>query len=91
MLDILGTWGKLGLQEKRVLHLLAQRLLKGQQQYGQLDLRTDKRDWKREKSEELADAMIYDAIEEVASSLRVCPNCNRVEHAEWCAARFTRE
>lgn len=67
--NIRDTWAQLGALEKQVLCVLADRLLKGQAQYGALNLRDDKRDWRKERAEELADAMIYDAIEEVSRSL----------------------
>lgn len=55
----------LGPEERRVLLILARRLLKGQQQYGLLDP-NDGRDWRKERSEELEDALVYTAIEEIA-------------------------
>jgi hypothetical protein len=59
----------LGDQEIAVLVVLARRLLVGQQAYGRLDLCGDARDWRRERAEELADALVYGAVAEVAASL----------------------
>jgi hypothetical protein len=53
--------------EIKVLTVLARRLLAGQRHYGPLDVRTDGRDWRRERAEELADALVYGAIAEVAT------------------------
>jgi len=62
--------GELGDEELLVLATLARRLLAGQRAYGRLDLAHDGRDWRRERAEELADAMVYDAVAEVAATLR---------------------
>jgi hypothetical protein len=64
-LDIVTA--QLGPDERRVLLKLARRLLAGQQSYGVLDLRSDTRDWRKERAEELADALVYGAIAEVAA------------------------
>ena len=58
---------ELGPDEIKVLTVLARRLLAGQRHYGRLDVRTDGRDWRRERAEELADALVYGAIAEVAT------------------------
>ncbi|HSY21821.1 MAG TPA: hypothetical protein VK841_06890 [Polyangiaceae bacterium] len=42
--------------------LLARRLLAGQHAYGRLDVAHDARDWRKERADELADALIYGAI-----------------------------
>ena len=55
--------------ELRVLLVLARRLLAGQRVYGRLDVRGDGRDWRRERATELADALVYGAIAEVAATL----------------------
>jgi hypothetical protein len=60
---------ELGDEERRVLLVLAKRLLMGQRTIGRLDLAKDARDWRRERAEELADALIYGAILEVAGEL----------------------
>jgi hypothetical protein len=49
------------------LVVLARRLLTGQERYGHLDLRHDPRDWRRERSEEIEDALLYTAIGEVSA------------------------
>ncbi len=58
---------ELGPDEVKVLTALARRLLAGQRHYGRLDIRADGRDWRRERAEELADALVYGAIAEVAA------------------------
>jgi hypothetical protein len=45
--------------------LLAHRLLEGQKYYGRLDLANDQRDWRRERAQEVADALAYGAFEEL--------------------------
>ena len=65
-----ATCEQLGDEELRVLVVLARRLLAGQRAYGRLDLANDRRDFRRERAEELADAMVYDAVHEVAATLR---------------------
>jgi hypothetical protein len=60
--------GELGPDERRVMLVLARRLLAGQRAYGRLDVATDGRDWRRERADELADALVYLAIAEVAST-----------------------
>jgi hypothetical protein len=52
----------LGPVERRVVRLIAQRILGGQLQYGLLDPHTDRRDFAREEGEEVADAIVYRAI-----------------------------
>ncbi len=64
------TCEQLGDEELHVLVVLARRLLAGQRAYGRLDLANDRRDFRRERAEELADAMVYDAVAEVAATLR---------------------
>ena len=56
---------ELGADEVRVLEALAARLLEGQRAYGRLDLRHDARDWRKERGQELADALIYGAFDVV--------------------------
>ncbi|MFN8626029.1 MAG: hypothetical protein U0587_08625 [Candidatus Binatia bacterium] len=63
-LDRLHTVAEqLGAAELRVLLLVAERLLLGRRQYGNLDPATDPRDFRRECFEELADAAVYMAAE----------------------------
>jgi hypothetical protein len=66
--DLLMVVSELGPDERRVLLVLARRLLAGQTTYGRLDVATDGRDWRKERAEELADALIYGAIVEVAAA-----------------------
>lgn len=49
----------LGDDEVRVLLAIARRLAMGRRQYGELALETDRRDWRRETSEEVLDACVY--------------------------------
>ncbi len=58
----------LGPDERRVLLVLARRLLEGQQTYGRLNVAGDGRDWRAERAAELADALVYGAIAEVAGA-----------------------
>ena len=53
------------LDELRVIDALLVRLEKGAAHYGPLDL-SRPRDWQRERSEELLDALVYDAIGQLA-------------------------
>lgn len=53
----------LEVDELRTLLYLAKRLTMGQRQYGPLSLAEDKRDWRKERRDELADAVIYTAFE----------------------------
>jgi len=61
---------ELGEDERRVLLLLAHRLLEGQRHYGRLDLANDPRDWRRERAQELADVLVYGALEELKDVTR---------------------
>ena len=56
--------------ELRVLLAVAQRLELGRVRYGSLDLSSDGRDWSRELSEELVDAVIYAAIAKLAGKVK---------------------
>lgn len=67
--QIASLFQQLGPDEQRVLIRLAARLLEGQRAYGRLDLRKDPRDWRKERAEELTDALVYLAFEEVAEAL----------------------
>ena len=57
-------------EEGGVLLVLAKRLLAGQRAYGRLDLAHDARDWRKERADELADALVYTAIAEVAAQVK---------------------
>ncbi len=63
--DLEGIMPMLGSQELAVLRWLAVRLLQGQSTYGKLDVATDTRDFTVERSEEIADMLIYCGIEEL--------------------------
>ncbi len=58
---LLTTAERLGADELAVLELLAHRLRQGQRRYGELRLRTDRRDFGREAIEEAADLAVYAA------------------------------
>ena len=49
---------------------VAQRLELGREHYGALNLGTDRRDWARERDEELADACVYSACEALSGRVR---------------------
>ena len=68
--ELLAVLAECGREERRVLLVLARRLLAGQHAYGRLDLAHDARDFRRERAEELADALCYGAFAEVAATLR---------------------
>jgi hypothetical protein len=67
--ELLEALAELGPDERMVLLALARRLLAGQAAYGRLDVARDARDWRKERAEELADALVYGAIAEVAATL----------------------
>lgn len=60
----------LGPDERRVVARIVDRLLEGQQQYGELNLAMDKRDWHEEGAQELADYLVYSAAREIAAADR---------------------
>ncbi len=64
------VWAALGAEEKRVMLVLAQRLLAGQQEYGKLAIASDPRDFKREGAEEIQDLLIYSAFETLKQQTR---------------------
>jgi hypothetical protein len=68
MTELDAILAELGTDEHRVMLVLARRLLAGQKAYGRLDVATDGRDWRRERADELADALVYLAIGEVAAT-----------------------
>ncbi len=49
----------LGPDELAVLALVAQGLVRGRSVYGELDTKSDRRDFRREASEELRDTLVY--------------------------------
>jgi hypothetical protein len=56
-----------------VLAYLAARLLAGQHAYGRLDLEHDRRDWRKERGEEIADLFVYSAFAELTATQRGRP------------------
>lgn len=51
--------------ELRVVDRIFMRLELGRERYGQLAIGADDRDWRRERSDELLDAVVYDTIEQI--------------------------
>jgi hypothetical protein len=66
--DLLDVVGELGADERRVLLVLARRLLEGQRCYGRLSIATDPRDWRRERALEIQDLLVYSAFEELKAA-----------------------
>jgi hypothetical protein len=66
---LLQTIEELGQDERRVLLALARRLLFGQKAYGRLDLANDRRDWRKERSLEIQDLLVYSAFEELKAEM----------------------
>ena len=60
----------------RVLRRIAARLLVGQTTHGMLDLFADGRDWREELRQELEDALVYLAMEDVKRVLVKCGQCD---------------
>ena len=67
----------LGDDEVAVLLVLAKRLATGQQEYGRLNLRRDRRQWRREAAEEAADLLAYLAFDLVRRELAPRPRRRR--------------
>ena len=61
---------QLGDDEVEVLLSIARRVLRGREQYGELDIDSDDRDWRQEGQEERLDLIVYDAIQHVKDSRR---------------------
>lgn len=59
----------LGPDELRVAKFVVARLAGGRKVYGNLDLARDKRNFVRERDEELADALVYVACEQLKRGL----------------------
>ena len=53
----------------RTMLYLAERLMLGQRSYGQLDLKTDPRNWSEEQRAEIGDLLVYFAFEELKRQL----------------------
>lgn len=68
--ELLDVFADLGDDERRVLIVLARRLLEGQRCYGRLDLLRDARDFRRERALELADLLVYTAFAELSASMK---------------------
>jgi hypothetical protein len=68
--DLFVACAELGDDELRVLAYLAARLLAGQRTYGRLDLASDRRDWREERGEEIADLLVYSAFAELTTVRR---------------------
>ena len=75
--ELLDVVAELGADERRVLLALAKRLLMGQRTYGLLSVATDGRDWLRERTSELEDALVYTAIAEVAATTKKTSTCGQ--------------
>jgi len=68
--ELTAIVSELGTDERRVLLVLARRLLNGQSKYGRLDVTKDPRDWRHEQAEEMEDMLVYSAIADVAAATR---------------------
>ncbi len=68
--SLLDVVAELGPDERRVLVVLARRLLEGQQVYGRLDLAQDRRDFRHERALEVQDLLIYSAFAELVATVR---------------------
>lgn len=66
--DLAEAIAGLEIDARRALLVLARRLKKGQRYYGAIRIATDARNWRKEREEELADALIYGAFGELKSS-----------------------
>lgn len=64
---VLSAASRLAVDDLAVLTRVAQRLELGRQRYGHFDLSTDKRNWRREKHEELLDMLVYSAARELTN------------------------
>lgn len=64
--DLVLLLERMNLDELAVMQEIAHALLgKGRDEYGPLNLATDKRDFRREAAEELRDWLVYDAADKV--------------------------
>ncbi len=68
--SLAGILEQLGDQEIEAILWIATRLLHGQKRYGTLDLERDRRDFRHERAEELADALTYSAMDEIQRALQ---------------------
>jgi len=62
--DLVRRLALASFDERRVVERILARLELGRQRYGELDI-SKPREWRRELSEELLDAVIYDTIEAI--------------------------
>lgn len=62
---IITAAARLNVDEHRVIERIVRRLVLGLDRYGPLDLNGDKRNWRKEKHEELLDMLVYGAIMEL--------------------------
>ena len=78
--------GQLNADELAVVAAVVRRLRRGRETYGPLDVAGDSRCWRRERVEELEDALVYSLIDEVARGRRELvppvPKPPRPDHAE---------
>ncbi len=51
--------GDLGSEEKAIVRLLVERIAQGQKRYGKIKIKTDKRDFLTEATEEVLDGLFY--------------------------------
>lgn len=59
---IRGIWGPLGADELRVVWSVVDALVAGREQYGELDILGDERDFDDEGDQERTDMLVYRAI-----------------------------
>lgn len=52
--------------ERRVVRTILRRIDRARPTYGPLDIATDRRDWARERRQEMADWLVYDALDDIA-------------------------
>lgn len=62
---LLADWYSLGETERTIVCRIAGRLRLGQEHYGQLELASDRRDWRGEAVEEALDLVVYLMIERI--------------------------
>lgn len=63
-------WERLEPQAKEVLVILAERLARGNEKYGDLDVTADGRNWWTEFGEEMADGAVYAACKLLALAMK---------------------
>jgi hypothetical protein len=81
---ILAALDRLGADELEVLAIVSERLVMGRSQYGELQLATDRRDFRHEALLELADGCVYLAAGIVrAGRAPTVPRDKRGERSPW--------